>query len=69
MTKTDPALEAIRKVRREISREFDNDPARLVEHYMERQRGMQRSKLVQGPDDGRDTAPVDRDAAELGRCS
>jgi hypothetical protein len=53
MTKTDPALEAIRKVRREISREFDNDPARLIEHYMELQRGMQPSRLVQGPDDGR----------------
>ena len=69
MTKTDPALEAIRKVRREISREFDNDPARLIEHYMELQRGMQRSRLVQGPDDGRDAATPDRDAAELGRCS
>lgn len=68
MTKTDPALEAIRKVRREISREFDNDPARLIEHYMELQRRMQSARLVQGPDDddgGVSTA--DRDAAELGR--
>jgi len=66
MTKTDPALEAIRKVRREISREFDNDPARLIEHYMERQRDMRQSKLVQGPDDGRDEPALDQDAAELG---
>lgn len=66
MTKTDPALEAIRKVRREISREFDNDPARLIEHYMERQRGMTRSKVVQGPDDGRNATALDQDAAELG---
>ena len=68
MTKTDPALEAIRKVRREISREFDNDPARLIEHYMELQRRVQRARLVQGTDDddgGISTA--DRDAAELGR--
>lgn len=67
MTKADPALEAIRKVRREISREFDNDPARLIAHYMELQRGKQRPKLVQGPDDGRDATTVGRDAAELGR--
>jgi hypothetical protein len=44
MTKPDPALETIRKVRREISHEFDNDPVRLIEHYMELQRGMQRSR-------------------------
>lgn len=66
MTKTDPALEAIRKVRRDISREFDNDPARLIAHYMERQRGMRRSKLVQGPGDDRDATVLDQDAAELG---
>jgi len=65
MTKTDPALDAIRRVRREISREFDNDPTRLVEHYMELQRRMPRTKLVHGPaDDGGVPAP-DRDAAQL----
>jgi hypothetical protein len=69
MTKTDPALETIRKVRREISREFDNDPVRLVAHYMEMQRGMPRSRVVQGPDEDRDAATSGRDAAELGRCS
>jgi hypothetical protein len=67
MTKTDPALEAIRKVRREISREFDNDPARLIEHYMELQRRVQRARLVQGPDDDDGVSTADRDAAELGR--
>ena len=66
MTKIDPALEAVRKVRREISREFNNDPARLIEHYIERQRRIRRSNLVQGPDGG---AALDQDAAELGRCS
>jgi hypothetical protein len=69
MTKTDPALDAIRKVRREISREFDNDPTRLVEHYMELQRRMQRTKLVQGPADDGGIPASDRDAAQLGRCS
>lgn len=67
MTKTDPALEAIRKVRREISREFENDPARLVEHYMALQRCMPRTtKLVQGPADESDAKAPDRDAAQLG---
>jgi hypothetical protein len=67
MTKPDPALETIRKVRREVSREFDNDPVRLIEHYVELQRGMQRPRLVQGPGDRRDPTTSDRDAAELGR--
>lgn len=56
MTKTDPAIEAIRKVRHEISREFDNDPARLVAHYVELQRRVEASKLIRGPEgeDGRE---------------
>ena len=58
MTKTDPALETIRKVRREISREFDNDPVRMIEHYIELQLGMQRSRLVQGPDVRRDATKI-----------
>lgn len=37
MTKDDPALAAVRKVRSEISREFGNDPARLIAHYEELQ--------------------------------
>jgi hypothetical protein len=36
--KTDEGLEAVRKARRDISRELGNDPARLVAHYMEIQR-------------------------------
>jgi hypothetical protein len=68
MTKIDPALEAIRKVRHEISREFENDPARLVEHYLALQRRMPRTtKLVQGPADDSDVKAPDRDAAQLGR--
>jgi hypothetical protein len=68
MTKIDPALEIIRKVRHEISREFENDPARMVEHYMALQRRMPRTtKLVQGPADDGDVKAPDRDAAQLGR--
>jgi hypothetical protein len=68
MTKPDPALEVIRKVRHELSREFDNDPARLVEHYMDLQRRLQRTtRLVQGPADEGDIPAPDRDAAQLGR--
>ena len=67
MTKTDPALEAVRRVRREISRQFDNDPSRLIAHYIELQRHLDKSKIVPGPEDeGRASTP-DPDAAQLGR--
>jgi hypothetical protein len=67
MTKPEPALEAIRKVWREISREFEDDAVRLIEHYMELQHKMQRSRLVHGPDDGLEATTSGRDAAEPGR--
>ncbi len=35
--KSDKAIEEIRKVRKEISAEFDNDPKKLIEHYIELQ--------------------------------
>ena len=35
---TDPGMQATRDVRERISREFGNDPRRLVEYYMEYQR-------------------------------
>lgn len=34
MIKPDPALDIVRDARKGISRAFDNDPKRLVEHYM-----------------------------------
>lgn len=34
----DEAIEAIRKVRHEISLECDHDPHKLVQHYMQRQK-------------------------------
>jgi hypothetical protein len=63
MTKTDPALEAIRKVRHQISRESGNDPARLLEHYEELQRRVGKSKIVRGPDDD-DAGPSESDTAQ-----
>jgi len=36
--KDDKALEAIWAARREISRECDDDPRKLVQHYIERQK-------------------------------
>jgi hypothetical protein len=59
-------LRAIRNVRHEISREFNNDPARLIAHYIELQRRIEKSKIVQGPDDA-DPTPPDADVAPLGR--
>ena len=33
----DEGIRAVRDVREKISSEFDNDPEKLVEHYMEQQ--------------------------------
>ena len=33
----DPAIARVREVRQRISRQFDNDPKKLVEHYMKLQ--------------------------------
>jgi hypothetical protein len=52
--KTDQAIEAVRDARREISREFDNDPARLIAHYMELQKDLH-GLLLTGPEG--DTPP------------
>lgn len=49
--KSDPNLDAVRQARTEISREFGNDPARLVAHYIEMQNRFKDSKLIYGPDD------------------
>jgi hypothetical protein len=34
----DPIVDPIREIRMRISAQFDHDPARLVEHYMEYQK-------------------------------
>jgi hypothetical protein len=63
MTKTDPAIEAIRKVRREISHEFGNDPARLIAHYIELQRRVEAGKLIRGPEDEDGSEPKTKASA------
>jgi hypothetical protein len=35
---TDPVIDEVRAVRRRISARFDQDPNRLVQHYMELQK-------------------------------
>ena len=65
--KADPAIAAVRKVRREISREFDNDPARLIEHYVEMQRRLEPAKVVRGPEGNPEDPGVTPDAVQLGR--
>jgi hypothetical protein len=47
--KSDPGLDAVRSVRSRISREFDNDPVRLIAHYVEMQAQYQGGLLVEGP--------------------
>ena len=41
----DPAIEAIREVRKRICREYGNDPKALVAHYMEYQKKL-KDRLV-----------------------
>jgi hypothetical protein len=47
--KNDPGLAAVRAARIEISRQFGNDPARLVAHYVEMQARYKGSLLIEGP--------------------
>lgn len=54
MTK-DPALETVRDARKLISREFGNDPVRLVAHYRELQAQF-KGRLIRGSE-ATDTEP------------
>jgi hypothetical protein len=47
--KNDPALEAVRAVRLAISHEFDNDPGRLIAHYIEMQSQIRDKSVIVGP--------------------
>ena len=47
--KNDLGLEAVRAARLAISREFDNDPGRLVAHYIEMQSQLQVRSIITGP--------------------
>jgi len=37
MKATDPAIETTRRVREDICRSLDHDPAKVIEHYMKMQ--------------------------------
>jgi|HubBroStandDraft_2_1064218.scaffolds.fasta_scaffold169341_3 hypothetical protein len=50
--KTDPAIDEIREVRRKISAEFGHDPRRLMAHYVEYEKLLQREgqfRFAQAP--------------------
>jgi hypothetical protein len=47
--KNDLGLEAVRAARIAISHEFDNDPGRLVAHYIQIQSQLQDRSMVSGP--------------------
>ena len=53
----DPVIDGVRRARCAISREFDNDPARLVAHYAELQ-ARYKGVLVAGPEAGNDAAQL-----------
>ena len=45
----DPALDAIRRARREISSDVDHDAARLIEHYRSMQADF-KGRVITGPE-------------------
>ena len=50
--KRDPAIEAIREVRKRISRQYNNDPKALVAHYIEYQKRFE-DRLLRDSSKGR----------------
>lgn len=52
--KNDPTLEAVRKARCDISREHENNPARLIHHYAELQARF-KGRLIRGPESNDNT--------------
>jgi hypothetical protein len=51
---SEPTLERIRRVRREISAQFGHDPYQLVEHYMQLQE-RHRERLVRNAEEAEPT--------------
>jgi hypothetical protein len=47
-TEADDAIEEVREIRRRISARFDDDPVKLVEHYMEVQK-QYAERLIEAP--------------------
>jgi len=60
--KTDPAIKRTRDARRRISARVADDPAKIVEYYIEMQKRFG-ARLRRGPTDGREG---DEGAAEQG---
>jgi hypothetical protein len=56
---TDPVIDEIRQVRREISTRFDHDPKRLVDYYMKLQENHRERML----DQTKTREPIDQSAA------
>ena len=56
---SDPVIEEIRAVRRQISAQFDHDPYKLVDYYMELQK-RHADRLIGSP---KESAPKDETAA------
>jgi hypothetical protein len=46
---TDPAIDAIREARHQISHDFGNDPARLIDHYRRMQETFA-GRIIHGPE-------------------
>ena len=58
-SRSDPAIDEIREVRRLIAVRFDNDPVRLVAHYIKLQE-QHRERLIDPP---KAAEPTDQSAA------
>ncbi len=54
MSNMNEGIEAVRRAREEISREYDNDPRRLVEYYIVLQE-RHRDRLIDGASQPADT--------------
>lgn len=52
-TAVDDAIEEVREIRRQISARFNDDPAKLAQHYMELQQ-RHADRLVYPPESNRD---------------
>ena len=63
MMNPDPGLQPTRKIRLEISRQFGNDPRRLVEYYMAYQRKFG-ARLRPAPASTRDASDVAGEPAD-----
>jgi len=60
----DPALEAIHEARRQISREFGNDPARLIARYRQMESAFG-GRIRPGPDAAQQGVAPDGSAPSL----